>query len=180
MQEFSVARIGLDHALYRIGLRDEGLIFSLQVLILSTLATYLVLEVSWLRKLSDAATCSLVALYSMIFFYHRFYDAVILVLPLAFTMAGTRRAIGPARWLYALQALAQLVALHPIGRMINWIQEGSWGWGVWGSVSRGIVLPGVTWSILVAMTALGSAAWLEGRRRMKQRQFERGEETTSL
>ena len=160
----SDSRIGIDHALYRIGLRSDPLISALQMLVVITLGGYLALEVSWLRRLPDEVVCSLVCLYSMIFLYHRIYDTVILVVPLAFVMAAARRAVGAARWLFALSGLAQLVAIHPIGRVLKWIQEDSWGWGVWGSFSRGIVLPGTTWAIVGAMTALGLAAWLDGRR----------------
>jgi hypothetical protein len=125
----SDSRLGIDHALYRVGLRNHGLITSLQLLVLVTLGAYLAMEFAWLRSLPDAALCALVALYSMIFFYHRIYDTAVLALPITYSMAGATRARGRARRLYAISGLAQLTVIHPVGRVLKVIQENSWGWG---------------------------------------------------
>ncbi len=99
----------------------------------------------------------------MVFFYHRVYDMMIFAMPLTFVATRTLSVAAPTRWLYTLSGFAQLFAIHPVGRLLKWIERDSWGWGIEGSIARGLVLPSTTWAILLAMAALALAAWREAR-----------------
>ncbi len=80
--------IGLDHALYRLGLRDRAMIRTLQSIGVLLLGLWVARQVL-ASRLPRPALCSLVALYSMLFFYHRLYDTVVLALPLAYSVSCT-------------------------------------------------------------------------------------------
>jgi hypothetical protein len=145
--------IGFDHALYRLGLRDRRTIKIVQAVALLALGLW----IAWLvvvRKIPHAAACSLVALYSMVFLYHRGYDAVILVIPLVYSTFHARTARGAARWLFTGAAVAVLLVLYLNDGLLRATRESSLTWGEWGRVPQAVVLPYATWLILLAMICL--------------------------
>src|SRR6266566_2587174 len=79
--------IGFDHLFYRLGLRDRRLIRTLQYLAVAASGLWVAWQVV-VARLPRGAACSLVALYSMVFLYHRDYDTLILALPLVYCAAG--------------------------------------------------------------------------------------------
>jgi hypothetical protein len=146
--------VAFDHALYRLGLRDRGLIRALQSLLLLALGGWVLHQVLGRRRLPRAAACSLVALYAAVFLYHRTYDLVLLVLPLVYSSGQARALTGGARRAFAACAVCLLVTLFV---KIDWLidlQRASLGWGAWGRVVQAAVLPCATWLILLAMTCL--------------------------
>jgi len=84
--------LGFDHAFYRLGLRNRTAIRVAQYGALLLLGGWVARKVLVRSQLPRPAACSLVALYSMVFFYHRNYDAVILALPLVYAANQAGRA----------------------------------------------------------------------------------------
>ena len=58
-----------------------------------------------------AAVCSLVTLYSVVFFYHRIYDTVILTLPLVYCVGRARIEQGRSRRYFAASRVLDLARL---------------------------------------------------------------------
>src|SRR5207249_3394308 len=105
-----------DHALYRLGMRDRSAIRIVQYLLLGLLGAWVarqVLPVGQVANLPRGAACSLVALFSLIFLYHRLYDAVILVVPLVYCVGRCRIETGAARALFLACVIAVLLVLTP-------------------------------------------------------------------
>jgi hypothetical protein len=143
--------LGLDHALYRLGMRDLGWIQIAQYVGLLALT----LIVGWLvilqGKFSRAAGCSLVAAFSAIFLYHRIYDTVVLVIPLVYCAGWARAAQGRLRWLFAGTALAIMLVLSmPINGL--WaLARYSLELKIAGRLIQATLLPYATWAVLAAM-----------------------------
>jgi hypothetical protein len=146
--------LGFDHALYRLGLRDRRVIRVAQYLVLLVLGAWVARQVAFRGRLPRAAACSLVALYSVVFLYHRNYDAVILALPLAYSAGQARVASGTARWLFAACAVAILLVLYLDLALLREVFQWSQTRGVWGRLVQAVVLPYATWSVLIAMVCL--------------------------
>jgi Glycosyltransferase family 87 len=147
--------MGFEHAFYRIGLRDRGMIRLAQYAALLLLGAWVARQVVPERRLTRAAACSLVALYSAIFLYHRSYDAVILVLPLVYCAGQARVAQGRTRYLFAACAVSVLAVLHLNIDLLRAMTSLSFESGpVWGRVLQGVVLPYGTWLIVLAMVLL--------------------------
>jgi hypothetical protein len=103
--------VGLDHALYRLGLRDRDAIRSAQLGALAALAAVL----AWLLargRIPPGLDCALVALFSAIFLYHRTYDLLILALPLAFAALAAQTAAPKIRRRLAALAVVALLAMQ--------------------------------------------------------------------
>ncbi len=89
----SAGMLGFDHAFYRLGLRNRAVIRVLQFIAVLGLGLWVMRQVV-AQRLPRAAVCSLVTLYSVVFFYHRIYDTVILALPLVYCVGRARTAAG--------------------------------------------------------------------------------------
>ena len=92
--------IGFDHLFYCLGLRDRLLIRRLQYLAVAAVGLWVAWQVV-ITRLSEGTACSLVALFSMVFLYHRDYDTLILTLPLVYcgwsSRGGNRDGPTPVR-----------------------------------------------------------------------------------
>ena len=146
--------IGFDQAFYRVGLRNRLVIALAQGAAVLLLGAWVARQVMGQGKLPRAAACSLVALLATVFFYHRSYDMVILVLPLVYSTAQARAANGTARWLFAAVAAACLLVLYVNIDFLRGTRELSLTWGAWGWFPQALVLPYATWLILLAMVCL--------------------------
>lgn len=146
--------LGFEHAFYRLGMRDRTVIRLAQYAALIVLGGWLTWQVLGRCKLPRPAACSLVALYSVIFLYHRAYDTVILALPLAYATGGALSAHGSARRLFAGCAVAILLVWYINVDFLRTATALSQEWGVAGRVIQGIVLPYGTWLVLLAMLLL--------------------------
>ena len=145
--------IGFDRAIYLLGLRDRRAVQVWQALALLATGLWVARQVVFAR-ISRAAACSLVALFSMVFLYHRGYDAVTLALPLVYLTARARSTPGGARWAYALAAVSILFVLYVKPAGIDYLTTRSFGWGFSGRLVQALVLPYGTWLILLAMVLL--------------------------
>jgi hypothetical protein len=146
--------LGFGRALYCVGLRDRRVIRVAEYLVLAVLGAWVSRQILSREGLPRAAACSLVALYSVVFLYHRNYDAVILALPLAYCAGQARAAGGAARWLFTACAVAILLVLYLDLALLREVFQWSQARGVWGRVVQAVVLPYATWSILIAMVCL--------------------------
>jgi hypothetical protein len=154
----SVDLIALDHAFYRLGLRDRGAIQAAQWAALGVLAAWVVWQVHGRRPLPRAAACSLVALYSAVFLYHRIYDMIILVVPLVYCAGRALETRGRGRWLFVACALAVLGVLYlrldPLRELTAAAAEAP---GSANYLLRAVVLPYGTWLVLFALVCLPAA-----------------------
>jgi hypothetical protein len=145
--------IGFDHALYRLGLRNRATIHNLQ-LIAVTLMGLWVASLALASGLPRPAVCSLVALYSVLFFYHRIYDTVVLVLPLVYSVSRSQTAQGRSRWLFVVSSISILMVLFMSASDLKSLTDSSLNWGAWGRLVQATVTAYATWTILVAMTCI--------------------------
>jgi hypothetical protein len=153
--------IALDHAFYRLGIRDRILVRGAQLGALGLLGLWVAWQVLGPRALPRVAGCCQVTLFSALFLYHRQYDMVILVLPLVYSTGRARSEQGLPRWLFVTGALAMLAVLYLRVGALKELGAGRQGPGNW--LVEALILPYGTWSILAAMGCLWTAEWLRGR-----------------
>jgi hypothetical protein len=146
--------LGFDHAFYRLGLRDRRLIRVAQYLALTVLGSWVARQVLRKDSLPRAAACSLVALYSVVFLYHRTYDTLILVLPFVYSAGQARSVSGRSRCLFAGCAIAILLVWYLDIGLLRTLREHSLGWGGWGRLVQAVVLPYATWLVVLTMIVL--------------------------
>jgi hypothetical protein len=152
--ESSLTIIGFDHALFRLGVEDYGLIRKIQAGGVFALGAGLSWE-AWRRRYSWGARCALVGAYSPLFFYHRNYDLLMLILPMLYAAGQARIVSGRSRIAYAVVGLASLAALWYPGRFVRRAWHASDQWGELGSWAfRATILPWSTWATLVVIGAL--------------------------
>ena len=149
----SQSMLGLDHAFYRVGLRDRAVIRALQFVAILSIGLWIMGQ-AWAGSLPRSALCSLVALYSVVFFYHRLYDTVILALPLVYSASRARIEQGRSRWCFVLTAVSIILVMNLSTMGMRTLTEASLNWGLWGRLVQAIVLPYATWFILLAMLFL--------------------------
>jgi hypothetical protein len=154
----SVDLISLDHALYRVGLRDRAVIQAAQWAALGALGAWVVWQTGGRRPLPRGAACSLVALYSAVFLYHRIYDMIILVLPLTYCAGRALTAQGRGRWLFVTCALAVLGVVYlRIDPLRDLTAVAADGHGPANYLLQAVVLPYGTWLVLFALLCLPAA-----------------------
>jgi hypothetical protein len=146
--------IGLDVVFHRMGWRDRGSIRLLQWGVLAILGLFVA------RRCVDPSyprdrACALVAIFSMIFLYHRVYDAVILVLPLAHALGMCRNAPTGARFRLAAICALVLVPMYAYPWWFSSFEAISAGWGEPGRFAGAIVLPISSWATIAAIFGLG-------------------------
>jgi hypothetical protein len=146
--------LGFEHAFYRLGLRDRTAIRLAQYAGVLLLGAWVARQVVGHDRLPRAAACSLVALYSTVFLYHRAYDTVILAPALVYCAGEARRAGWRSRWLFAGGAVAVLLVLNLDVGFLRALTRLSQSWGAWGRVAQALVLPYGTWLILLTMLLL--------------------------
>src|SRR5262249_15425979 len=110
------------------------------------------------RRVPRPAACSMVALLSVVFLYHRNYDTVILALPLVYCTGSARVRSGLPRLVFALSATAVLLVLElNIGLMVA-LRKASSGCGLPGRVVQAVVLPYATGLVVGAMIGISVAS----------------------
>lgn len=148
--------VGLDYALYRLGFRAPGAAGKAQLVASALLGAALAYRI--LRRggaLPTGGDCSLVALFSVIFLYHRSPDCVVLALPLTYAVARARAGSGKARWAYLGATAAVLLVLSHQRKAVELLGKayGDRADGL-ALVVQAVVLPYATWLVLAAMVAL--------------------------
>lgn len=150
--------IGFDHTLYRLGLRDRPLIQLTSYLLLIALLISVARPVLKAR-LSRSASCSLLTLFTMLFLYHRIYDAVLLALPLVYCVgrALARHPSSP-RYPLALSASAILAVLFAFPELYPPLERWAVTHRPFGSLIEALILPSSTWLVLSALVAFRLAS----------------------
>jgi hypothetical protein len=156
--ENAQTRIGLDHTLYRLGLRNRRLIGAMAAAGIVVLGCWLFREVFLRSELPRGAACSAVALYSMLFFYHRTYDSVVLALPIVYAAGCLRTAPRSAGFSYRMVVLSCLAVLYTPRRLLEWGLPRSMEWGgIRGWAFQALVSPWATWWLLIGLVLLVQA-----------------------
>ena len=145
--------IGFEPLFYRLGLRDRATIRSAQYVALLAAGACVAYLVVW-SGLSRPAACALIALYSLLFLYHRNYDAVILALPLVYGACEARAASGRGRWPFTAIGLLALAIFYLNEFLLIPLTRLTREWGGWGRLVQATVLPYATWLILLSMILL--------------------------
>jgi hypothetical protein len=127
------------------------------VLALAVLGAWVAWQVTRPPYLSRAAACSLVACYAVLFFYHRYYDLVILILPLAYTAGRALAEQGRPRWLSLLSAGAILGLLSWRRQVLEYVSRVSNHSDLPSRMLDALILPGGDWLVFVALFALVAA-----------------------
>ena len=104
--------------------------------------------------LSRQAACALVALFSILFLYHRDYDTVILVLPLVYGACQARAASARGHRRFTAIGLLVIAILYLNAVLLRPLAKSTGDWGLFGRLMQATVLPYATWLILLAMFVL--------------------------
>ena len=156
---------GWDHLLYRTGLRDRTLIRTASYALLLLLGAWIAWQVIRRPDLPRGAACSLVALYSAVFLYHRLYDMIVLCLPLTYVLGRALTERGKVRLAYTLCGAAILGVLHlRIGMLLSLTNDYANSQSFGGRLIEALVLPYGTWLVLLATACLTAAESIQLRR----------------
>jgi hypothetical protein len=151
--------IGLNYLLYCLGFRDRMLI---QVITVgATLALGVVLLLAVLgKRWHSGARLSLVCVYALLFFYHRFHDAVILAVPLTYSYVMALRSTGRQQSVHLLAffVLIPVLAVHPTA-VVSIVNAIPLSMPIARRLAEAFLLPYATWSALIAMVLI----WLGAR-----------------
>lgn len=149
--------VGLDYALYRIGLRDRTAVAWVQNSLLLLLGAALAVRVLRPGPRDEAANCSLVALFSTIFFYHRVNDTILLAIPLVYATSRSVHDSGRSRRWFVAAALSMVAAMSVQRNLVKFLQSAVVHGKITGFVGRSVealILPYGTWMILLALFCL--------------------------
>lgn len=155
--------VGLDHALYRLGLRDRDAIRAAQLGALAAMGSAL----AWLLargRIPPGLDCALVALFSAIFLYHRTYDLLILALPLAHAALAAPTAAPKIRRRLAALAVVALLAMQVSADGLLAVEEWSFSQGpALAYAAQSLILPIAT-ALVVAGLVGGIMLWRDHQR----------------
>jgi hypothetical protein len=151
----NTSMVSLDLLLNRLGMTDPGAVQPVQGAILLGLLLVIAWMVLGRDRVSPAAAMSMIALYAMLFLYHRLYDLLLLALPLVYVSGRARSATGQARWLYVGCAACMLVAMNTMPWMLSGARERVLNVDdSFSALLRVLVLPHLTWMVLTSLVLL--------------------------
>jgi hypothetical protein len=145
--------ISFEHLFYRLGMRDRELIRLAQMLALLALSAWVACQAVLFGLPRPAAAC-LICFFSILFVYHRDYDAVILALPLVYCACNLPASTSLSRWLHGACGLIVIAVLYVSAAHLRTLTQCSLSWGTWGRLVQATVLPCSTWLVLLAMVLL--------------------------
>jgi hypothetical protein len=153
--------IGFNRLVYCLGMRNRLAIRWIHVCCNAALGAWLLVLALRPRGFPRDAFCSILALYSLMFFYHRHYDLAMLALPLVYAASRLRSSQLLERQLCSVALIAMLAVmyLHPSSVRVA-VPRLTGGTGVWERLGEAIVFPYIIWAILLAMACLTIAARL--------------------
>jgi hypothetical protein len=159
LNRYTNTMFGFEHLFACIGLADHGTVATLGLTCSLVMGAWLAYVINVQQTLARGACCSLVSLYSMLFFYHRVYDLSILIIPLFYCAIHFQAAPRRTRWCYAWVMAAVLLALNAQYGLF-WDIRAEYPSS---AILRILVLPSVTYLILSAIAALTAGAYFEAR-----------------
>jgi len=142
--------ISLRHAFYRVGIVNGNILALLDGLVL-LFAGVPLFWASWRGKVSRAGLSALVCLYSIIFIYHRSYDLVLLALPLVYVFALIVENVGTVRRLAYGSMVSMVIALYLRFAGLDAVSK---QWNELGWPVRALIMPSITWFVLLASIML--------------------------
>jgi Glycosyltransferase family 87 len=145
--------ISFEHLFYRVGMRNRESIRYAQLIALLAVGAWIA-YLAVVAGLPRPAAASLVSFFSLLFLYHRDYDAVILALPLVYCAGKVPVTTGRARLLHGACGLIVIAILYMNADYLGHLTRVSLRWGAWGRLVQATVLPYATWLILLAMILL--------------------------
>jgi hypothetical protein len=149
--------LGFDKLFYQLGVADRSLIRILQLAALSLLGLGLALIASK-GGTPPGLLASLLALFAVIFLYHRNYDTIILALPLAFAVGHARTTKTAARWWMTAAAIG-ILSIHYLPRKTMFLlMHQTFESKMVSALVDYAVLPSATWLVLFSMACLGIGA----------------------
>ena len=150
----SASMLGIDRMLVCLGMKSPARARAIQAVILGLAGLFLFHDVVLRRALDEPAAGALIALYSVVFFYHRLSDAVLLIIP--FTYAAHRACVvdGSTRVLYSLSALSVLITLFVPGSFLDALNGPISQGGMIGMAARMLILPVATYGVIAAFVLL--------------------------
>jgi hypothetical protein len=145
---------GIDHLAYRLGVRGASTLKFIQFGGLFLIGSWLAAELVT-RRIPWGLGLSLVSLYSVIFLYHRLYDALMFVPALVYAIGRAKTTTGRSHLLYVMAAVLMLGDLYlrrkTLAHLTDWVVGHR---GIAAALIEWFVLPFGTWSILLAMGCL--------------------------
>jgi Glycosyltransferase family 87 len=146
--------LGFDHVAYRLGMRDRTALAVFQFVALGLIGGWLAWEVIACR-VSRAQGIALLSLYSVIFLYHRLYDAVMIVPALVYAVDQAKSQRGRNRLLFAGASVSMLMLLYmrrkTLATLTDWVMAHR---GAAASLIETLILPHAVWLILLSIVLL--------------------------
>lgn len=147
--------IAFSIVLSRFGIEDRNWVDRLHLAATGVLCAVVAWLVLGQRRLARPAAGAVVALFAMLFLYHRQYDLVFLALPLTYAFSRAAATSGGRRWLYVASALCMLTALN----LMPWLLDPAWYYvrehdGPVSWFLRITLLPVMTWLVLASLVLL--------------------------
>ena len=143
--------IGLNYLFYCLGFRDRTLILILSIGSTFAIGAYLLIS-GRQKRWPFEAHLSMICIYALLFFYHRFYDATILAIPLTYSYVMALRSTGSQRTMhfFTFIALLPVFVIHPkaIALFVSGIPDSM---PLVKRLGEAFLLPYATWSALFAM-----------------------------
>jgi len=148
--------LGLEHWLYCLGLRSNGVISLVQLGILLIIALGLLREyLTRVRSVDELRLAVLLCVFSCVFLYHRSYDALILALPIFYCVNRARDENQGRAVMYKAVATGLVLVLNfPRGGVLIRLSNWSQGSGLAGRLVQILVLPYCTWLLLASLFML--------------------------
>jgi hypothetical protein len=149
--------LSFEHLFYRLGVRDRQALQLIQFAVLGLLGSW----IFWLSaagKLSPPAACAVVACFAVMFLYHRYYDASILVVPLVYSAGRSLSEHGLSRRLFVASVIPVLVVLNMRWTLMDHLSElaaAATGFTRWLIEAFGLAYG--DWCVLIAMFLLIAA-----------------------
>ncbi|MGO9913939.1 MAG: glycosyltransferase 87 family protein [Isosphaeraceae bacterium] len=152
--------IGFNRLVYCLGMRNRVAIRWIQISLVAAFGAWLLTMARGPRGFPRDAFCSIVSLYSLVFFYHRTYDMAILALPLVYAASrlGSTQPVERRLCLVSLVTMLAVMYIHPTFVEVA-LRKLTGGMRVWEPLGEAIVFPYATWAILGVMACLAAAAW---------------------
>ena len=146
--------LGFDHLAYRLGMRDRTMLAVVQFVGLGLIGSWLAWEVIT-ERVTRAQGIVLLSLYSIVFLYHRMYDAVMIVPALVYSVEQAKSRRGRCHFLFTGAMLSMLFVLYmrqkTLAKLTAWVTTHH---GLAASLVETLILPQAMWLILLSMVFL--------------------------
>lgn len=146
--------VGLNLAVYHLGVRHRGLVSAMSLAVLLVLILWIAWQLYRRPAIAHAPAAAIVTCFAAIFLYHRQYDMVVLALPLAYTFMRSLSEPTRRRWFYRACAVGLVGVLFEPVNVLHRLLTFSQSHGAIGRVVEALVLPAATWILLGIVVGL--------------------------